>query len=153
MASLSTSSTQGSSGLGNTALRGFGGFASGLDRDALIEQMSKGTQIKLTKARQETTKIEWKRDAFRELADKAIDFQDDFLSFASSSSIKNNDLYASNIVDVRGDATAAKYITASGSSSMTKNLKIGYGGVCCFRCERKRYGDSVGHHGGCFSRS
>lgn len=124
MASLSTSSTQGSSGLGNTALRGFGGFASGLDRDALIEQMSKGTQIKLTKARQETTKIEWKRDAFRELADKAIDFQDDFLSFASSSSIKNNDLYASNIVDVRGDATAAKYITASGSSSMTKNLKI-----------------------------
>ena len=27
-------------------------------------------------------------------------------------------------MDVRGDATAAKYITASGSSSMTKNLKI-----------------------------
>ena len=124
MASLSTSSAQGSSGLGNTALRGFGGFASGLDRDALIEQMSKGTQTKLTKARQETTKIEWKRDAFRELADKAIDFQDEFLSFASTNSIKNNDLYSSNIVDVRGDAQTAKFITASGSSSMTKNLKI-----------------------------
>ena len=49
MAGLSTSATS-SSGLGNTSLRGFGGMASGLDRDALIEQMSRGTQTKLTKA-------------------------------------------------------------------------------------------------------
>lgn len=123
MAGLSTSATS-SSGLGNTSLRGFGGMASGLDRDALIEQMSRGTQTKLTKARQETTQIEWKRDAFRELADKTIEFQDDFLSFASSNSVKNEELYESNVVDVRGDAAAAKYITASGASDMTKNLKI-----------------------------
>lgn len=123
MAGLSTSATS-SSGLGNTSLRGFGGMASGLDRDALIEQMSRGTQTKLTKARQETTQIEWKRDAFRELADKTIEFQDDFLSFASSNSVKNEELYESSVVDVRGDAAAAKYITASGASDMTKNLKI-----------------------------
>ena len=123
MAGLSTSATS-SSGLGNTSLRGFGGMASGLDRDALIEQMSRGTQTKLTKARQETTQIEWKRDAFRELADKTIEFQDDFLSFASPTSVKSEELYESNVVDVRGDAAAAKYITASGASDMTKNLKI-----------------------------
>ena len=37
----SVSST--SSSLGNTALRGFGGLASGIDRDALIEKMTAGT--------------------------------------------------------------------------------------------------------------
>ena len=121
MAGLSTSAT---GGLGNTALRGFGGMASGLDRDSLIEQMTKGTQTKLTKARQESTQIEWKRDAFRELSDKAIDFQDNFLSFAAPDSVKNDELYASNVVDVQGDQQAAKYITASGASDMTKNLKI-----------------------------
>ena len=123
MAGLSTSATS-SSGLGNTSLRGFGGMASGLDRDALIEQMSRGTQTKLTKARQETTRIEWRRDALRELADKAIEFQDDFLSFASTNSVKSEEIYESSVVDVRGDAASAKYITANGASDMSKNLKI-----------------------------
>ena len=58
MSGLSTSSTSGSSSLGNTSIRGFGGMASGLDRDALIEQLTKGTQSKLTKAKQETTGME-----------------------------------------------------------------------------------------------
>ncbi len=84
MSGLSTSSTSGSSSLGNTSIRGFGGMASGLDRDALIEQLTKGTQSKLTKAKQETTRMEWRQEAFRDLSDKAIALQDDFLSFASN---------------------------------------------------------------------
>ena len=124
MSGLSTSSTSGSSSLGNTSIRGFGGMASGLDRDALIEQLTKGTQTKLTKAKQETTRMEWRQEAFRDLSDKAIALQDDFLSFASSDSIKNPELYESNVVNPQGDAAATKFITASGSSDMTKNLKV-----------------------------
>ena len=124
MSGLSTSSTSGSSSLGNTSIRGFGGMASGLDRDALIEQLTKGTQTKLTKAKQETTRMEWRQEAFRDLSDKAIALQDDFLSFASSDSIKSPGLYESNVVDPKGDAAATKFITASGSSDMTKNLKV-----------------------------
>ena len=93
MSGLSTNSTSGSSSLGNTALRGFGGMSSGIDRDALIEQATKGTQLKLTKAKQETTRLEWRQEAFRELSDKTIALQDDFLSFASSDSIKSPELY------------------------------------------------------------
>ena len=32
------------SSLGNTSLRGFGGLASGIDRDEMIEAMTSGTQ-------------------------------------------------------------------------------------------------------------
>ena len=124
MSGLSTSSTSGTSSLGNTALRGFGGMSSGLDRDALIEQATKGTQAKLTKAKQETTRIEWRQEAFRDLSDKAIALQDDFLSFASSDSIKSPELYESSVVNPQGDASATKFISASGHSDLTKNLKV-----------------------------
>jgi len=103
MGSLTMGATQGSSGIGNTSLRGFGGMASGLDRDALIEQMTKGTRAKLTKARQESTRIEWKQEAFRSLSDKTLDLQDEFLSYASRYSLKNSDLYSTNLVDTRGE--------------------------------------------------
>ena len=49
----SVSST--SSSLGNTALRGFGGLASGIDRDALIEQMTARTTSKITAKKQAMT--------------------------------------------------------------------------------------------------
>ena len=124
MSGLSTNSTSGSSSLGNTALRGFGGMSSGIDRDALIEQATKGTQLKLTKAKQETTRLEWRQEAFRELSDKTIALQDDFLSFASSDSIKSPELYESSVVNPQGDAAATKFITASGHSDLTKNLKV-----------------------------
>lgn len=44
-----------SSSLGNTALRGFGGLASGIDRDALIEQMTARTTSKITSKKQAMT--------------------------------------------------------------------------------------------------
>ena len=59
----SVSST--SSSLGNTALRGYGGLASGIDRDALIEQMTARTTSKITAKKKAMTKLEWKRDAYR----------------------------------------------------------------------------------------
>ena len=70
----SVSST--SSSLGNTALRGFGGLASGIDRDALIEQMTARTTSKITSKKQAMTKLEWKRDAYRSISNKIIDLQD-----------------------------------------------------------------------------
>ena len=42
----SISSTNSSSSLGNTSLRGFGGMVSGIDRDSIVEQMTLGTTTK-----------------------------------------------------------------------------------------------------------
>ena len=49
MASVSAASN----GLGNTSLRGFGGFASGIDRDSMIEQMTMGTTTKISNQKKE----------------------------------------------------------------------------------------------------
>lgn len=82
----SVSST--SSSLGNTALRGFGGLASGIDRDALIEQMTARTTSKITSKKQAMTKLEWKRDAYRSISNKIIDLQDNYLSYSATKSLK-----------------------------------------------------------------
>ena len=58
---VSSSSSSSSSALGNTSLKGFGGLASGLDRDALIEQLTLNTNNKITKTQQSITKQEWRR--------------------------------------------------------------------------------------------
>ena len=85
-----------SSSLGNTALRGFGGLASGIDRDALIEQMTARTTSKITSKKQAMTKLEWKRDAYRSISNKIIDLQDNYLSYSATKSLKNSDFFAKN---------------------------------------------------------
>ncbi len=83
-----------SSSLGNTALRGFGGLASGIDRDALIEQMTARTTSKITSKKQAMTKLEWKRDAYRSISNKIIDLQDNYLSYSATKELKNSDFFA-----------------------------------------------------------
>ena len=83
-----------SSSLGNTALRGYGGLASGIDRDALIEQMTARTTSKITAKKQAMTKLEWKRDAYRSISNKIIDLQDNYLSYSATKSLKNSDFFA-----------------------------------------------------------
>ena len=46
------------SSLGNTALRGFGGLASGIDRDSLIEQLTAGTASKITETGNDKAELE-----------------------------------------------------------------------------------------------
>ena len=65
MASLSSSSVSGSNSLGNTSLRGFGGLASGIDRDAIIEQMTLSTNTKIESQKSNMTKLQWKQEAYR----------------------------------------------------------------------------------------
>ena len=77
MASLSSSSSvSGSSSLGNTALRGFGGMASGIDRDAIIEQMTLGTTTKINSQESAITKLEWKQEIYRGISDNILDLYD-----------------------------------------------------------------------------
>ncbi len=120
----STSSTSSTSSLGNTSLKGFGGLVSGLDRDALIEQLTKSTSTKITEKKQAITKEEWKQEALQNISDKVINLEDDYLSYFSSSSVKDNTLYAANVVTAKGNSDATKYVTASGSSSMMKYLTV-----------------------------
>lgn len=118
----SVSST--SSSLGNTALRGFGGLASGIDRDTLIEQMTARTTSKITAKKQAMTKLEWKRDAYRSVSNKIIDLQDNYLSYSATKSLKNSDFFAKNQVSVQGDSDYTKYISATGNADTASRVSV-----------------------------
>ena len=118
----SVSST--SSSLGNTALRGYGGLASGIDRDALIEQMTARTTSKITSKKQAMTKLEWKRDAYRSVSNKIIDLQDNYLSYSATKSLKNSDFFAKNQVSVQGDPDYTKYISATGNADTASRVSV-----------------------------
>ena len=118
----SVSST--SSSLGNTALRGFGGLASGIDRDALIGQMTARTTSKITAKKQAMTKLEWKRDAYRSISNKIIDLQDNYLSYSATKSLKNSDFFAKNQVSAQGDPAYTKYISATGNADTASRVSV-----------------------------
>lgn len=118
----SVSST--SSSLGNTALRGFGGLASGIDRDALIGQMTARTTSKITAKKQAMTKLEWKRDAYRSISNKIIDLQDNYLSYSATKSLKNSDFFAKNQVNVQGNSDYTKYISATGNADTASRVSV-----------------------------
>ena len=118
----SVSST--SSSLGNTALRGFGGLASGIDRDTLIEQMTARTTSKITAKKKAMTKLEWKRDAYRSVSNKIIDLQDNYLSYSATKSLKNSDFFAKNQVSVQGDPDYTKYISATGNADTASRVSV-----------------------------
>lgn len=113
-----------SSSLGNTALRGYGGLASGIDRDALIEQMTARTTSKITAKKQAMTKLEWKRDAYRSISNKIIDLQDNYLSYSATKSLKNSDFFAKNQVSVQGNSDYTKYISATGNADTASRVSV-----------------------------
>lgn len=120
MASVSSATRS----LGNTALKGFGGLASGIDRDSIIEQMTAGTTSKITKQKQEMTKLSWKQEAFRSISDKILDLQDNYLGFSATNSLSDSNFFAKNQITVTGDPNVTKYVKASGSSGMIDYLSI-----------------------------
>ena len=120
MASISSAT----SSLGNTSLKGFGGLASGIDRDTLIEQMTSGTTSKITSKKQAMTKLTWKQEAFRSISDKILDLQDNFLGFSATSSLSDASFFAKNQISVNGDSNVTKYVKASGTSDMVDYLSL-----------------------------
>lgn len=120
MASISSAT----SSLGNTSLKGFGGLASGIDRDTLIEQMTSGTTSKITSKKQAMTKQTWKQEAFRSISDKILDLQDNFLGFSATSSLSDGSFFAKNQISVNGDSSVTKYVKASGTSDMVDYLSL-----------------------------
>ena len=112
------------SSLGNTALKGFGGLASGIDRDSLIQQMTSGTTSRITKQKQAMQKLMWKQEAFRTVSGKILDIQDKYLSYSATSSLKDSALFARNQITALGNAINSKYIKASGTSDLVDQLSI-----------------------------
>ncbi|SFG24651.1 flagellar filament capping protein FliD [Oribacterium sp. WCC10] len=117
-------SSSSTSALGNTSLKGFGGLASGLDRDALIEQLTSTTNSKITKTNQNITRQEWRQEAYNSITDKMIDMEDDYLSYSGKTSIVNNSLYAKSDVTAKGNSSSTSLISATGNSNLLDYISV-----------------------------
>lgn len=108
----------------STTLQGYGGLASGIDRDSIIEQMTSGTTAKITKLEKQKDELEWKQEAYRELSDKVLDLQDNYMSYSSSFNIKSSSSFAKSMLTALGDSDVTQFVSASGTSSMIDYLSI-----------------------------
>lgn len=99
-------------------------MVSGIDRDEIIEQMTLGTTTKITNAKNDITKLQWKQEAYRSLSDMIIGLSDNYGSFTSSSSLVDPTLFAKSIISVHGSDKSSKYVTATGSSDLIGNVAI-----------------------------
>ena len=75
----------------SNSLRGYGGLASGMDRDTLIEGMTYGTTSKITQQEQKKQQLEWKQNAVRAISDMMIAFANKYTASLTSS----NNLFSS----------------------------------------------------------
>lgn len=117
-------SISGTSSLGNTALRGFGGMASGIDRDSIIEQMTLGTTTKINNQKKAMQLLTWKQEAYRGVSDKIIDLADKYASYSSSSNLKDASVFSKNKITLQGAESSTRFVTATGSSSLLSNVAL-----------------------------
>jgi len=119
MASVSGTSTLSNS---LSSIRGYGGLASGLDRDTLIEQMTSGTRSKIAAQGQKKQKIEWKQTAIRDITSKIYDFTSKYTSYASSSNLTSSKLFSRNNITPVGENSSK--VSVSGTASSADNMSI-----------------------------
>ncbi|MCI9384255.1 MAG: flagellar filament capping protein FliD, partial [Lachnospiraceae bacterium] len=132
----SISSLSGSTNNAMSSLRGYGGLASGLDRDELIAGMTSGTQTKITKQEQAKTKLEWQQQAYRDISDKMIAFANKYTStMSSTTNLFSEALWGAASTMVKGinskfisvagaNRTAAANVSILGVKQMAKNAKV-----------------------------
>lgn len=124
--SLSTSTS--------TSIRGYGGLASGLDRDQLIEGMTIGTTTKINKQEQKKQQIEWMQEAVRTISDKMIGFHSKYTeTLTSPTNLFSGALWGRNKittsgknsskVSISGTANSADAITVMGVKQKAENAK------------------------------
>lgn len=122
MAGMNGVSGYGSSG-NMSSIRGFGGLASGMDRDSLIESMLYGTTSKITKQQLKKTTLQWQQNAIRNITDKMIGFANKYTAtLTSASNLFNTNFWGKTQISVLGENS--KYVSVSGTSKTADNISI-----------------------------
>ncbi len=120
MASI-TSSTSSSNTM--SSIRGYGGLASGLDRDTLIEGMTSATRSKIAKQSQKKQTYQWQQEAYRSISSKLVEFSQKYMSYTNqSTNLSSSSFWARSSITALG--ANSKYISVSGSSSLSDSVSI-----------------------------
>lgn len=104
-------------------IRGYGGLASGLDRDSLIEGMTYGTTSKITKQQQKKQQLEWKQSAVQSITNQMIAFANKYTSsWSSSTNLFSSVLWGRNKITTSG--ANSKFVSVSGNASSADAITI-----------------------------
>lgn len=107
----------------SSSIRGYGGLASGLDRDTLIEGMVYGTTSKITQQEQKKTQLEWKQAAVQNISDMMIAFANKFTdSLTSPTNLFSSVFWGRTQISTTGDN--AKYVSVTGNASSAEAITI-----------------------------
>ena len=81
---------------------------SGMDIDSMVKQMIAAKRVPMDKLTQQKTVLEWRRDSYREMNSKMIDFKTKLSSYKFSTAMNSNQAVVSgNKTAVKADATAS----------------------------------------------
>lgn len=120
MASLSSSTNIGASSA--SSIRGYGGLASGLDRDTLIEGMTTATRSKIAKQQQKKQTYQWQQEAFRSVSSLLVQFSQKYTSYTSPTNLLSPTFWASSNITTSG--TNSSYVKATGTSKTAGSVSI-----------------------------
>lgn len=120
MASLSSSTNIGSSSA--SSIRGYGGLASGLDRDSLIEGMTASTRAKIAQQQQKKQKSLWQQEAYRSISSPLVEFSRKYMSYTGSANLSSSGFWTSSSVTSSG--TNSQYVSVTGSSSLADSISV-----------------------------
>lgn len=123
MASIGGLSATSSSGMNSaSSIRGYGGLASGLDRDSLIENMTYATRSKIAAQKQKMQTFQWQQTAMQNITSKLYEFSSKYMSYTSSSNLTSSKLFSRNLVTALGDNS--KYLSVSGSGVSADTISV-----------------------------
>ena len=123
MASIGGLSSTTSTGTNNTgSIKGFGGLASGLDRDSLIENMTYATRKKIANQKQKMQAFQWQQTAMQSITSKLYEFSSKYMSYTSSSNLTSSKLFSRNMVTALGENS--KYLSVTGSGTTADTISV-----------------------------
>ncbi len=104
-------------------IRGYGGLASGMDRDSLIEGMTYGTTSKITQQQQKKQQLEWKQAAVRSITNLMVSFADKYTSsWSSKTNLFSSVLWGRSNIKTTG--ANSKFVSVSGTASSSNAISI-----------------------------
>lgn len=104
------------------SMNGYGGLASGLDTDSLIEGMTVGTRTKIQEMLKKKDKYQWQTDAYRSVTDPFIAFSQKYLDVTKANSPFRSSFYDKDLATPKG--TNSSKITVNGAGSLLDRMKI-----------------------------
>ena len=124
--------------------RGISGLASGMDTDAIVKGMTAHIHARIAKQLQARQLTAWRIDAFRNITNKMINFNNRFLSFTSNTNALSRAFYNINSVVATGANAGAVTVTGSaGAANMSITDIVSYATTANFMTTKNPSPDKI----------